>query len=216
MGLRDIDLKEEYRSDRDDIIGEFIFPCLRNCTEYDRCVDFLSVDSLVTLAEDFDSFAPGKARLRMITGHKFKTRDLATLTRLFAERQGKIFDGAKKDLRLQKLQAFEKGQIRIKIALPNSEQVTGTFSERIGIFRDGDGQAVAFTGIAKESFPTREMDFESVDVFTSWNDGSRVEAKQRGFENLWANRTEYVEVCDFTVAEGNNLLKFSTDWVFKI
>jgi len=28
LGLRDIGLKEEYRSDRDDIVAEFFFPCL--------------------------------------------------------------------------------------------------------------------------------------------------------------------------------------------
>ena len=41
MGLKEINLKEEYRSDRDDIVAEFFFPCLSNCIEYDRCVDFL-------------------------------------------------------------------------------------------------------------------------------------------------------------------------------
>jgi len=41
VGLRDIELKEEYRSDIDDIVAEFFFPCLGQCIEYDRCVAFL-------------------------------------------------------------------------------------------------------------------------------------------------------------------------------
>ena len=64
MGLRDIGLKEEYRSDRDDIVAEFFFPCLSHCIEYDRCVDFLSIQSLATIAMAFDNFTSGKAKLR--------------------------------------------------------------------------------------------------------------------------------------------------------
>lgn len=216
MGLRDIDLKEEYRSDRNDIVAEFFFPCLSNCIEYDRCVDFLSIHSLAAIAMGFDNFASGKAKLRMITGHRFKTEDLGILTRLFSEKHSKVFDGSLiKDTKLQRLQEIvNRGQIEVKVAIPNSEQVAESFSERIGIFLDGDDQAVAFTGTSKESFSTQTRDFESVDVFTSWNDRSRVETKMKDFEELWVNKTRYVEVYDFMLAQKNHLLKFTTDWVF--
>ena len=65
----------------------------------------------------------------------------------------------------------------MKIAIPNSEHVADSFSERIGIFRDDQDEVVAFTGTSRESFSTQTRDFESVDVFTSWNDKSRVERK---------------------------------------
>ena len=83
LSLSEINLKEEYRSDRDDIVAEFFFPCLSNCIEYDRCVDFLSIQTLATIAMAFDNFARGKAKLRMVTGHRFKTSDLNLFTKLF-------------------------------------------------------------------------------------------------------------------------------------
>ena len=215
LGLREIELKEEYRSDRDDIVAEFFFPCLGHCIEYDRCVDLLSIQTLATIAMAFDNFAGGKAKLRMITGHRFKTSDLNLFTKLFSEKYTKTFNGKFiKDTKIQKLQNFvNNGQIELKIAIPNSEQVTNSFSERIGIFRDEDDQVVAFTGTSKESFSTQTRDFESVDVFTSWNDKSRVERKMRDFEELWENETKNIEVCDFMFAEKNNLLKYSPDWI---
>ena len=215
MGLREIELKEEYRSDRDDIVTEFFFPCLGNCIEYDRCVDLLSVQTLATIAMAFDNFAGGKAKLRMITGHRFKTADLNLLTKLFSEKYTKKFDGKSiKNTKIQKLQNFvNNGQIELKIAIPNSELVANSFSERIGIFRDKDDQVVAFTGTSKESFSTQTRDFESVDVFTSWNDKSRVERKMKDFEELWENKTKYIEVYDFMFAEKNNLLKYSSEWI---
>ena len=217
LGLRGIELKEEYRSDRDDIVAEFFFPCLGNCIEYDRCVDFLSIETLATIAMAFENFSEGKAKLRMVTGHRFKTSDLNLFTKLFSEKFTKSFEGKLiKDSKIAKLQEIvNNGQIELKIAIPNSEQVANSFSERIGIFRDDHDQAVAFTGTSKESFSTQTRDFESVDVFTSWNDKSRVERKMKDFEDLWKNKTKYVRVYDFMDAEENCLLKYSSDWVLQ-
>ena len=215
MGLREIQFKEEYRSDRNDIVAEFFFPCLSNCIEYDRCVDFLSIQTLATISMAFENFAEGKAKLRMVTGHRFRSSDLNVFTKLFSEEFTKSFKGKLiKDSKIQQLQRIiENGQMELKIAIPNSEQIADSFSERIGIFRDEHDQAVAFTGTSRESFSTQTRDFESVDVFTSWNDKSRIERKMRDFEDLWKNRTKYVQVYDFIEAEKNSLLKYSSDWV---
>ena len=215
MGLREIEFKEEYRSDRNDIVAEFFFPCLSNCIEYDRCVDFLSIQTLATISMAFENFAEGKAKLRMVTGHRFRSSDLNVFTKLFSEEFTKSFKGKLiKDSKIQQLQRIiENGQMELKIAIPNSEQVADSFSERIGIFRDEHDQAVAFTGTSRESFSTQTRDFESVDVFTSWNDKSRVERKMKDFEDLWKNKTKYVQVYDFMEAEKNSLLKYSSDWV---
>jgi len=215
LGLREIELKEEYRSDRDDIVAEFFFPCLSHCIEYDRCVDFLSIQTLATISMAFENFTGGKAKLRMITGHRFKTGDLNLFTKLFSEKYTKSFEGKFiKDSKITKLQNIvNNGQIELKIAIPNSEQIADSFSERIGIFRDDEDQSVAFTGTSRESFSTQTRDFESVDVFTSWNDKSRVERKMKDFEELWQNKTKHVDVCDFMYAEENNLLKYSSEWI---
>ncbi len=218
MGLRDIGLKEEYRSDREDIVAEFFFPCLSNCIEYDRCVDFLSIQTLATIAMAFDNFSSGKAKLRMVTGHRFKTRELGILTKLFSEKYTKGFEGRLiKDTKIQKLQEIvNSGQIELKVAVPSSEKITNSFSERIGLFLDEHDQTVAFTGTSNESFSTESRDFESVDVFTSWNDKSRVDRKRKDFEELWENKTKYVEVYDFMWAEENSLLKFSSEWAYNL
>jgi hypothetical protein len=218
LGLRDIALKEEYRSDRDDIVAEFFFPCLSHCIEYDRCVDYLSIQTLVTIAMAFENFSSGGAKLRMVTGHRFKSSELEILTKLFSDKYTKRFDGVLiKDTKIQKLQDIvNKGQIELKVAIPNSEQVTDSFSERIGLFLDEHDQIVAFTGTSKESFSTQTRDFESVDVFTSWNDKSRVERKMKDFEELWENKTKYVEVYDFLYAAENNLVKYSSEWAYNV
>jgi len=217
LSLREIKLQEEYRSDRNDIASEFFFPCLSNCIEYNRCVDFLSIQTLATISMAFDNFVMGKAKLRIVTGHRFKASDLNLFTKLFDEKYTKSFEGKQiKNTKIEKIaRFFDNGQIQIKVAIPNSELVANSFSERIGIFRDEQDQVVAFTGTSSESFSTQTIDFESVDVFTSWNDKSRVERKVKDFEELWENKTKYVEVYDFMYAIKNNLLKYSSEWLFQ-
>jgi len=217
VSLREIELQEEYRSDRNDIASEFFFPCLSNCIEYDRCVDLLSIQTLATISMAFDNFVMGKAKLRIITGHRFRAADLDLFAKLFDEKYTKSFKGKQiKNTKIEKIaKFFENGQIELKIAIPNSEEVANSFSERIGIFRDQHDQVVAFTGTSSESFSTQTIDFESVDVFTSWNDKSRVERKVKDFEELWENKTKYVQVYDFMYAIKNNLLKYSSDWVYR-
>lgn len=217
LGLRDIKFEEEYRSDRNDVVSEFFFPCLSNCIEYDRCVDFLSIRSLASISMGFDNFTLGKAKLRMITGNRFKISDLSILTKLFSEKYTKRFDVKLiRDSKIKKLQDFiNNGQIELKIAITNSEDITNLFSERIGIFKDENDDAVAFTGTSS-SLSTNTRNFESVDVFTSWNDKSRVERKIKDFDDLWKNKTKYVQVYDFMEAEKNNLLKYSSEWIFNV
>jgi hypothetical protein len=112
-------------------------------------------------------------------------------------------------------QLIQKNKIQIKIAIPNSEDVDGSFSERIGIFRDENGDAVAYTGTSNETFNLDNRNFESVDVFTSWDEPSRVEIKKTDFENLWNNETKYVQVYDYSYASEHNLLKYDPRWAIE-
>ncbi len=90
MGLRELNLKEEYRSDTDDIISEFFVPCLSNCIEYDRCIEYVSVKSLTTLALGFENFTSNKAKMRIITGHRFRASDLVLLSKLMSNNKNEF------------------------------------------------------------------------------------------------------------------------------
>jgi len=106
--------------------------------------------------------------------------------------------------------------LMIKVGIPSSEDVDGSFSEKIGIFQDVNGDAVAFSGTSNVSFDNNNRNFESVDVFTSWNDKTRVETKKEDFEDLWSNETKSVSIYDFEYAEKHNLLKYSSEWAVNI
>lgn len=213
MGLKDISIKQQYRTDRDDLVTDFFIPCLSNSIEYDRAVEYVTLKSISTLSLGLQNFVQNNGKIRLITGHRYKSADLNILSRIFNKKNKITNGGGIRNNKLELLQKLiQKNKILIKIAIPNSEYVDGTFSERIGIFRDEKNDMISYTGTSNETFNTENRNFESVDVFTSWNDKSRVDIKMTDFENLWNNKTKYVQVYDFEYANKNNLLKYDSQW----
>ena len=218
MELRKLKLKEQYRSDRDDIISEFLIPCLNNCIQYDRTVEFVTLRGLTTLSLGFHNSTPN-ARIRIITGHQFGISDLNMMAKLFSRNGNRLNFNPEliRDIKLEQIRRLVMdGNLMFKIAIPNSEEVDGSFAEKLGIFRDANGDVVAFSGTSSVMFTKQSRDFESIDVFTSWNDKSRVETKIDDFEKLWTNETNSVKVFDFDYAEKHNLLKYSSEWAVSL
>ena len=223
MALRDLSLKQEYRSDRDDVVSEFFIPCLTNSIQYDRTIEFISVKSLSTLTFGLENIHNHHAKIRLVSGHRFGTSDLNIIVKLFDQNNRNRFNGRInldnkignliRDSKIAQLQKIIKDfKLEIKVAIPNSEYVDGVFEERMGIFRDVNDDIVAFSGTSNVTFDAENRNFESVDVFTSWDDKSRVDNKIKNFENLWTNNTNYVEIYDLVYAERKNLLKYTAEW----
>ena len=218
MELRKLKLKEQYRSDRDDIFSEFFIPCLNNCIQYDRTVEYVTLRGLTTLSLGFHNSTPN-ARIRIITGHQFGISDLNMMAKLFSRNGNRLNFNPEliRDIKLEQIRRLVMdGNLMFKIAIPNSEEVDGSFAEKLGIFRDANGDVVAFSGTSSVMFTKQNRDFESIDVFTSWNDKSRVETKIDDFEKLWTNETNSVKVYDFEYAENHNLLKYSSEWAVSL
>ena len=215
MGLRDLPLKQAYRSDRDNLIEEFFLPCLDNCIEYDRAVGYAALKSLTAYYFGLKTFVQNKVQIRIVTGHRLRTSDLNVLAKLYSKKNGKIpFVSNHTTYKKYEIlnEMIHNNKLMIKIAIPNSEEVYGSFDEKIGIFRDEHDDIIAFTGTSNETFDPQNRNFESIDVFTSWDDKSRVEIKSKDFENLWQNKTKNVEVYDFQYALDHNMLIYSADW----
>ena len=191
---------------------------MNNCIQYDRTVEFVTLRGLTTLSLGFHNSTPN-ARIRIITGHQFGISDLNMMAKLFSRNGNRLNFNPEliRDIKLEQIRRLVMdGNLMFKIAIPNSEEVDGSFAEKLGIFRDANGDVVAFSGTSSVMFTKQSRDFESIDVFTSWNDKSRVETKIDDFEKLWTNETNSVKVFDFDYAEKHNLLKYSSEWAVSL
>ncbi len=103
------------------------------------------------------------------------------------------------------------GRLDIKLAVPTGELLNEghrIYHEKMGVFFDQSKNAIAFSGSANESVGGWVSNFESIEVYTSWDDPhNRVERKIQDFQDLWHNHTPLLTVLDFPIAAKRQLLK---------
>lgn len=59
MSLKFLDLKQDYRSESDNLITDFYLPCLERSITYDRAVGYFSSKSIVAVARGLTAFIAG-------------------------------------------------------------------------------------------------------------------------------------------------------------
>ena len=129
MALRDLSLKQEYRSDRDDVVSDFFIPCLTNSIQYDRTIEFISVKSLSTLTFGLENIQDHHAKIRLVSGHRFGTSDLNAIIKLFDQRKtsglnGRLYLDKKignliQDSKIRQLKKIiEDFKLEVKVAIP--------------------------------------------------------------------------------------------------
>ena len=105
-------------------------------------------------------------------------------------------------------------RLDIKLAMPSKilygKGGNEIYHEKIGLFIDEAGNRIAFTGSPNETRGGLVGNFESIDVFWSWDDPQgRVATKEQDFDRLWRNVTPNLEVMNFPEADKKKLLQFA-------
>lgn len=204
-------LKQEYRSDTDNIHRDFYVPCLTNSVKYDRAVGYFTGDSLALVARGLVPFVSNPGSLmRLVASPVLKLEDekaigerpedeqLQQITRLLTESVEKaIATASYRHLEFLAWMVFS-GKLQIKLAFRPSHQ--GIFHEKIGIFTDSNDNHIVFTGSMNETGAGMSSNFESFDVFTEPDDLRRIKSKIAHFENLWTKSLPNLSVIDFTEA----------------
>ncbi|RDL03091.1 DNA phosphorothioation system restriction enzyme [Streptomyces sp. HB202] len=212
MRLRDSNLGPEYRSDRGHLIEDFYLPALQAATRYDRAVGYFTSSSLALLGQGLDDFTSRDGVMRIIASPYLEQQDIADIEAGYALRSV-LERAALRDLSqaievphaargLGKLgQLVADNRVEFKLAYIFSNNRVGMYHEKIGVFRDGR-DLIAFKGSANETRSGLIGNFESLEVFRSWDvrDTDRALRISEDFEDLWHNRTTLLRVLPFTDA----------------
>jgi len=222
-GLQSLSLKPEYRSDKDDLIQDFYVPCLRQSHLYLRAVGFFTSRGLSVAAQGLTEFIDKGGHMRLAASPLLEPEDIEAIERGYAARQDvvkkallrqieAIPDAATRDRLGYLAWLIAEERLEIRIAVPLSAQNVprlGIYHEKLGIFEDRSQKVVAFTGSPNETGGGLVDNFETIDVFWSWDDPQqRVVRKRENFDRLWRDETAGLSVIEFPDAARRQLLKF--------
>ena len=208
MSLKEINIKQEYRSLSDDIINDFYIPLLSEATLYQRAVGFFSSSALIELTKGICGLIKNGGKIKLIASPRLSEEDIEAINNGFKKREIVIEEALLRTLEshsgdfqeerlnlLSNLIAY--GKLEIKIAFLESLNEYAMYHEKMGLITDQYNNTVAFSGSMNESLNAFRQNYESIDVFTSWFESSRVKKKMNIFETMWRNSEKGVQVIDF-------------------
>lgn len=220
--FRELELKSSYRSDSDNIYCDFLEKCLKSSISYDRAVGYFTSDSLYLLLEGVENLIENNGIMRVVTSPILSEKDVIAIKNLnnkevinlkIEKELKKFYSGEEEDITKIFSWLILKGILQIKIAYQKND--IGIYHEKFGIFRDIEGNKVAFSGSVNETIGGMSRNFESIDVFLSLDgkkDLERIENKEKDFEKLWENKTNKIEVIDIDEAIKKDIIsKAPTD-----
>jgi superfamily II DNA or RNA helicase len=220
--LRDLQYKAVYRSEDDNLLADFYLPALNQAVSYDRAVGYFSSAMLSYAAQGIAALIEKQGTMRLIVGSELTAEENDAILngydlRHIQERVGrdisKTIEQVIEELSFSRLQALSwmiaKGSLSMKVALKRR----GMYHEKIGIFRDGNGDQVVFQGSANETVNALipDFNFESINVFPMWREElvPHGEPYVKGFARLWDNQAKDTMVLDFPEAARNKLLQIA-------
>lgn len=207
--LTELQLKQAYHKPEDDIARAFYLPCLAAARTYDRAVGYFSSAIYALAWPSLREFVDNGGKIRIICSPVLSAGDVTAMSEGYAARedaiQGELLreefrrllttPGTLKPAKvLASLVALDVVDFRIAwVGDVEGGQPKRLFHDKVGIFRDTDGNAVAFKGSMNETWPGLALDgnLESVDVYLSWageREQARVTDEQEYFTRLWENR----------------------------
>lgn len=208
-GLAALPLKTDYRKGRDDIAKDFYLPCMSIAEHYDRAVGFFNSAIYVVAWPSLKEFVARRGRMRLICSPVLPPRDVEAIETGYSQRfeqetGGQLLDDIRYMLAtpylyrptavLATLIALEVVDIKIAF-MKKSPGHDRLFHEKLGIFHDAFGNALAFKGSMNETWAGLSADgnLESVDVFLSWEherEANRVRENVAWFEALWKDELQ--------------------------
>lgn len=204
MSLKDIEIKKEYRNLHGNIVKDFYNPLLSEAVLYKRSVGFFSSTALACFSVGLCKFLQNGGNIQLVASPKLSDEDIKAMQAGYERR--KIIETSllrelqepqslQQENRLNMLaNLIAEGRLDIKIAFTES----GMYHEKLGVIEDTEKNYVAFSGSLNESENAFKNNYETIDVYCSWNDlENRASDKNTAFENIWNGNDKTLKLFDF-------------------
>ena len=205
---------------------EFYVPCLSESDEYWRAVGYFTSHGLALGAKGLAAFLRHGGKMKLVASPLLNSEDIEAFKLGYESRQNIVERSIESHVNEQAIEALPditrrrlqciawligEGRLDIKLAVPAPDLLNNgqaLYHEKMGVFIDKEKNVVVFSGSPNETVGGLVSNFESLDVYVSWDDPhGRVPRKTQDFRRLWHNHTPRLTVLDFPEAAKRQLLR---------
>lgn len=208
VAFTDLNLLKHYKTYKHNIVKEFYTPVLQESVLYQRSVGFFSSTALIELTKGISGIVKNGGKIQFIVSPFLSQEDVEAIQKGYEKkkiieqallREYKEPENYFQEERLNLLShLIENGNLEIKVAFTPPNKSTGMYHEKVGIVTDEEGNKIVFTGSLNETINAFYNNYESIVVFTSWEESKQyAEEMQKDFEILWNNEDTDLEIIEF-------------------
>ena len=145
MGVKDVSIKNEYRSLIDDVVKDFYIPLLKEAILYQRAVGFFSSSALLLISKGIEGLIRNGGKIQIIASPKLTVSDIEEIKKGYEVRQ--IIENAlireleepDNQIELERLSFIARlvadGILDIKIAFLAEKNEIAMYHEKMGLMQ---------------------------------------------------------------------------------
>ena len=222
----ELNFKEHYDSQKDDLLNDFYIPALANTKRYRRVVGYFNSKSLASAAVGLKDFILNNGKMDLLCGVDLNPEDVnmikfasehpeEILTSNFLNELNSIEDDIVKH-HVQVLGwMIANNLLRIRVAVKvdkNGEPIPkgeGILHYKIGLMNDFEGNLISFSGSVNETAAAWEKNLEEFHLFRDWKEGEIGHLKDNldTFNNIWNSKWDEYKILDIPEAVEQKLVE---------
>lgn len=186
-------LDVHYDTENNDIACEFYNKVFIATCEYKRAVAYFDSRSLMIILDGIKSLVSNNCKIFFLVSPQISDKDIDAIEKGYKSRSEiadeiflKDFEDVSGDQYNLLAWLIHKKIVEIKIVF-RVDNGPGIFHEKLGIIKDNKKDTVCFHGTNNDTYSAHKNNFESFDVFISWDerDNRRIKLKEKSFDSFW-------------------------------
>nr|WP_295000911.1 DEAD/DEAH box helicase family protein [uncultured Methanobrevibacter sp.] len=217
--FQELNFKEHYDSQKDNLLNDFYIPALANSKKYRRVVGYFNSKSLASVALGLKDFILNNGRMDLLCGVDLNPADVnmvkfasqhpeEILTSNFLNELDSIEDEIVKNHVKVLGWMIANKLLRVRVAVkinkygdlaPKGE---GILHYKIGLMKDFKGNLISFSGSINETSAAWEKNGEEFHLFRNWKEGELIHLKNNldTFRDLWNSQSENYKILEIPEA----------------
>ena len=219
--LKDIQISSSYftiTSER--LLRDVYVPALAESTLYQRGVAYFSIAFLLRMMDGVVEFVEKGGVIHLVTSVELDDDTIESFARGYllsdVEVERRLLESLE-NYKVASVNSCLEDEAKLDVVanmiasrhmvLKVAYVPTGLYHEKIGLFSDACGDAISFIGSANATINAYSNNFETINLFTSWDAPQLVKEHRAHFSKVWNNEVEGINVISFPDAVEKHFLE---------